>query len=71
VILASALIGGSISLLITGALADSGVSYGPIMLALVFGPIAVSMIVLFTYPETAHTDLEELNPEDSIVDRHH
>jgi hypothetical protein len=41
------------------------------MLALVFGPIAVSMIVLFTYPETAHTDLEELNPEDSIVDRHH
>lgn len=69
VILASALIGGSISLLITGALAGSGVSYGPIMLALVFGPIAVSMIVLFTYPETAHTELEELNPEDSILDR--
>lgn len=69
VILASALMGGSISLLITGALADSGVSYGPIMLALVFGPIAVSLIVLFTYPETAHTELEDLNPEDSDGDR--
>lgn len=69
VILASALIGGSFSLLITGALADSGVSYGPIMLALVFGPIAVSLIVLFTYPETAHTELEDLNPEDSSTER--
>ena len=68
-ILASALIGGSFSLLITGALADSGVSYGPIMLALVFGPIAVSLIVLFTYPETAHTELEDLNLEDSSTER--
>lgn len=65
VILASALIGGSASLLITGALAQSGVSYGPIMLSLVFGPVMVSMIVLFSYPETAHRELEELNPEDA------
>lgn len=64
-ILASALIGGSISLLVTGALADSGVSYGPIMLALAFGPLAVSAIVLFTYPETARRELEDINPEDA------
>jgi MFS family permease len=65
VILASALIGGSISLLVTGALADSGVAYGTIMLALVTGPVMVSLIVLMTYPETAHRELEDINPEDA------
>lgn len=64
-ILASALIGGSMSLLLTGALADSGVDYGPIMLALTAGPLAVAFIVLFTYPETAHRELEDINPEDA------
>lgn len=63
-ILASALIGGSISLLLTGALLDAGWSYGTVMLALVIGPVLVSIIVLTTYPETAHRELEDLNPED-------
>ena len=63
-ILASALVGGSISLLLTGALLDSGWSYGSVMTALVIGPILVSVIVLTTYPETAHRELEEINPED-------
>lgn len=63
-ILASALIGGSISLLLTGALLDAGWSYGTVMTALVIGPALVSVIVLTTYPETAHRELEELNPED-------
>jgi MFS family permease len=65
IILASALIGGSLSLLLTGALADSGVAYGPIMLALAGGPLIVSLIVLVTYPETAHRELEDINPEDA------
>lgn len=63
-ILASALIGGSMSLLITGALVDSGTLYGTVMLALVAGPLVVASIVLVTYPETAHRELEELNPQD-------
>jgi MFS family permease len=63
-ILASALIGGSLSLLATGALVDRGTSYGTVMMALVVGPLAVSAIVWFTYPETAHRELEDLNPED-------
>ncbi len=63
-ILASALIGGSLSLLLTGWLVDGGTHYGPIMLALVIGPVIVALIVLLTYPETAHRELEELNPED-------
>ena len=64
-ILASALVGGSLSLLLTGALLNSGLSYGTIMLGLVIGPVIVSVIVLTTYPETAHRELEELNPEDA------
>lgn len=64
-ILTSALLGGSLSLLLTGALLDSGLSYGTVMLGLVVGPIMVSIIVLSTYPETAHRELEDLNPEDA------
>lgn len=64
-ILTSALLGGSLSLLLTGALLNSGLSYGTVMLGLVVGPAIVSIIVLTTYPETAHRELEELNPQDA------
>lgn len=63
-ILASALIGGSISLLVTGALLDRGVAHGPIMSSLFIGPIVVAAIVWRTYPETAHRELEDINPSD-------
>ena len=46
---------------------DDGTSYGPVMLALVVGPVIVALIVFFTYPETAHRELEELNPEDHTL----
>lgn len=68
-ILASALVGGSISLLLTGALLDAGWSYGTVMMALVIGPALVSVIVLTTFPETAHRELEELNPQDRPLTR--
>lgn len=63
-ILASALVGGSISLLVTGALLDRGIAHGPIMSALFVGPIVVAAIVWRTYPETAHRELEDINPSD-------
>lgn len=63
-ILASALVGGSISLLATGALLDRGVSHGPIMSVLLVGTLIVTLIVWRTYPETAHRELEEINPSD-------
>lgn len=63
-ILASALVGGSISILTTGALLDRGVAHGPIMSALFGGSIVVALIVWRTYPETAHRELEEMNPAD-------
>ncbi|MGA1499612.1 MAG: MFS transporter [Ilumatobacteraceae bacterium] len=63
-ILASALVGGSISLLATGALLDRGVAHGPIMSVLLIGTLVVTLIVWRTYPETAHRELEDINPDD-------
>ncbi|MEY3035146.1 MAG: hypothetical protein RLZ86_1768, partial [Actinomycetota bacterium] len=63
-ILASALVGGSISLLATGALLDRGVAHGPIMSVLLVGTLIVAIIVWRTYPETAHRELEDINPSD-------
>ncbi len=64
-ILASALVGGSIGLLLAGWLLDQGASYGQAMGVLLVGPAVVALLVLTTYPETAHRELEELNPEDA------
>ncbi|MEY4361322.1 MAG: hypothetical protein RL391_628 [Actinomycetota bacterium] len=64
-ILASALVGGSLSLLLVGALLDRDVAHGPVMLSLVVGPAIVAAIVWRTYPETAHRELEDINPEDT------
>jgi MFS family permease len=63
-ILASALIGGSVGLLLAGGWLDSGVSHLETMARLLIGPAIVSIIVLTTYPETAHRELEDINPED-------
>jgi MFS family permease len=63
-ILASALVGGSVGLLLAGGWLDSGVSHVETMARLLIGPAIVSIIVLTTYPETAHRELEDINPED-------
>ena len=61
---ASALIGGSIGLVVTGRAVDRGWSYGSILGALALGSIVVTVLVLTQYPETAHRELEDINPED-------
>ena len=38
---------------------------GPALALLALGPMALAVLVLVAYPETAHTELEELNPEDA------
>ena len=63
-ILASALFGGSIGLLLAGAWLDAGVSHVEALGRLLIGPAIVAVIVWFTYPETAHRELEDINPED-------
>lgn len=66
-IMTSALIGGSIGLIGGGQVLDSGVNYGTVMLWLVLGPVIASFIVWFRYPETAHKELEEINPTDALT----
>ena len=61
---ASALLGGIGGLLLVGQLLDRGQSYGQVIGLVAIGQIAVVLIVLTRFPETAHRELEELNPED-------
>lgn len=62
-ITASALIGGSIGILATGQLLDRGWSYGATMAVMSIGQLVALVIIVMRYPETAHKDLDELNPE--------
>lgn len=66
-ITAAALIGGSGGLLLAGALLDHH-GYGPVMGSLAVCEIVVAVLVITSYPETAHRELEELNPEDDQAD---
>ena len=60
---ASNLIGGSAGLVAAGQLLDAGWSYGRVMGTLAIAPIAVSVLVLVSFPETAHRELEEISPD--------
>ena len=57
--------GGLVGLVAVGHLRDHFHRYGPAFAALGFCPLVVAGVVLIFYPETAHLELEELNPEDS------
>ena len=58
-------LGSSTGLIIAGRLADRWDSIGPAIARLSIGPVIVAVLVLALYPETAHLELEELNPEDA------
>ena len=60
-ITAAALISGSGALWLTGRLLDRGYSYGSVMLVLGIGPVVAAALLWFSYPETAHRELEELS----------
>ena len=61
----SALLGGSIGLVAGGTLIDHHWSYGTVMLVFASLSVVIAMLVWFRYPETAHRELEELNPQDA------
>lgn len=67
-ITASALIGGIGGLSLAGRLIDGGWSYGSTMGLLAIGQLIVTILVVTAYPETAHQELESLNPEDDPID---
>jgi MFS family permease len=65
-ITAAALIGGIGGLLVMGTLLDNDWSHGSVMALLASAQVVVVIIVLRWYPETAHKELEDLNPEDAV-----
>lgn len=64
-IMVASLIGGSVGLIGAGILLDNGMSYGRVMMTFALGPVLVAVLVALRYPETAHLELETINPEDA------
>ncbi|MGI9646276.1 MAG: MFS transporter, partial [Ilumatobacteraceae bacterium] len=67
-ITAAALIGGIGGLIATGILLDAGNSFGGVMATMALGQVLVVALVVVFYPETAHHELEDMNPEDRGID---
>ena len=53
-------------LLLVGALVHRGWSYGQSMLVVGFGQLLAAVIAYVAYPETAHLELEQINPQDAL-----
>ena len=53
-----------VGLLVAGVLSDRWGGLGKPLLLLSLGPVVLAVLVLVAYPETAHQELEQLNPED-------
>ncbi|MCU1367361.1 MAG: putative major facilitator superfamily transporter [Ilumatobacteraceae bacterium] len=64
---AAALIGGSLGLLLVGHLLDTGWSYGRAMGLVAIGELIAVINVGTRFPETAHKDHDELNPEPAVL----
>lgn len=62
----SALLGGSVGLIAGGTLINHHWSYGTVMLMFSSVSVVIAVMVWVFYPETAHRELEELNPQDTF-----
>jgi MFS family permease len=58
--------GSVIGLLTAGFLSERWDGLGPALALLSVGPLVMALLVLIAYPETAHRELEDINPEDRI-----
>ncbi|HEY0521251.1 MAG TPA: MFS transporter [Ilumatobacteraceae bacterium] len=67
-ITALSLAGSSIGLLLVGALVHRGWSYGESMLVVGTGQVLAAVIAFLAYPETAHLELEQINPQDALTE---
>lgn len=61
---ATALLSGSVGILLVGHFRDRGASFGALMAAMGVGQLLAAYIAVRHYPETAHLELEQLNPGD-------
>ncbi|MEP7115136.1 MAG: MFS transporter, partial [Ilumatobacteraceae bacterium] len=64
-ITALSLAGSSAGLLLVGALVHRGWSYGQSMLVVGVGQLIAALLAYIAYPETAHLELEQINPQDA------
>jgi MFS family permease len=64
VITMSAMAGSVVGLLAAGRMADAFGSFAPTMAILAAAPLAMAVVIIKLFPETAHRELEDLNPED-------
>ncbi len=64
-ITALSLAGSSIGLVAVGGLVHRGWSYGQSMLVVGCGQLLAAAIAYVAYPETAHLELEQINPQDA------
>ena len=67
IITTTALLAGSLGIVVVGVLRDQGMSYGQVIGIVALGQIIAALIAYRWYPETAHLELEQLNPEDPAV----
>ena len=63
----TALLAGSFGIVLVGVLRDHGMSYGQVIGVMAIGQLVAAGIAYRWYPETAHLELEQLNPEDPAV----
>ena len=61
----AAVAGAVVGLLAAGALVGALGSLPPVMALLSLGPAVVVLLIIAAYPETAHRELEDLNPGDA------
>jgi len=61
----AAVMGSSTGLIFTGYLSDRVGNLGTPILILAIGPLIYAFLVLRKFPETAHQELEEINPQDA------
>ncbi|MEN9824093.1 MAG: hypothetical protein RLZ04_2519 [Actinomycetota bacterium] len=67
IVTATALLSGSIGILVVGFLHDHGVPYSTLIAIMAVGQLAAAVIAYSQYPETAHLELEDINPEDPHI----
>ena len=59
-----AVVGATVGLVAAGVLSDEVGDIGRALALLALAPAIVVVLILTLYPETAHRELEDLNPED-------
>lgn len=67
VITATALIAGSLGIVLIGFLHDRGLGFGTLIGFAGLGQLVAAFLAWRWYPETAHLELEQINPEDPAI----